>query len=90
MQVPRLVDKCRAEWDLKSLSVTHTIRRGYCFVLRVEDVDLLPLEAVQAVKKKTRIIFTSEELLFLNNRLDESFKTILLITAELVEVIEIA
>jgi DNA mismatch repair ATPase MutS len=71
---------------MKRLSVDYTAKRGYCFALPTEDADSLPLEAVQAVKKKTRIVFTTEELQFLNNRVSESLATIFQITAELVEV----
>ena len=85
-QVPKLVEKYKAEWNLKSLSVTYTTKRGYCFCIPVHDVDGLPMNAVQAVKKKTKVVFTTEELQFLNIRIRESLNTIFTTTADLVEV----
>ncbi len=74
------------DWDMPDLSVTYNAKRGYCFSVTGQDAESLPMEAVQAVKKKKKIVFTTEQLQFLNNRISSSLTTILTITAELVEV----
>jgi len=71
---------------MKHLTMTYTSKRGYCFSIPVQDADVLPLSAVQAVKTRSRIVFSTEELQFLNNRISENVKTIFTITAEVVEV----
>ena len=86
LQVPRLNDKCREDWNMKKLAITYNHKRGYCFTLPVEHAEALPLCAVQAVKKRSKIEFTTEELQQLNNRIREGVDTILHITSDLVEV----
>ena len=71
---------------MDKLTVTYTSKRGYCFAVPIADADSLPLSAVQAVKNRSKIVFTTEELQFLNIRINESLKTIFTITADLVEV----
>lgn len=71
---------------MDKLTVTYTSKRGYCFAVPIADADSLPLSAVQAVKNRSRIVFTTEELQFLNIRINESLKTIFTITADIAEV----
>ena len=68
--------------------MSYTTKRGYIFGVPAHDIESLPLEAIQAVKKRSKISFTTEELQFLNIRISESLSTIFKITADLVEVRE--
>lgn len=79
-EIHELAEGYRASWAQPGLKLHYTASRGYHLVLPLAAESSLPGDAVQAVRSKTSIAFSTHDLLSLNDRVSESLFNVYVLT----------